>query len=152
MKKILLAVFCLMGICAAQAKHALPEKYYQEVWCKEHGGEIEHVLPDGTRVDCLTEDYAVEFDFAPKWAESIGQSLYYASKTSRRPAIVLIIETGKDFKHYYKITKLCKDYDINLSYMKKPKNPQPYKAEESLLQSIINFILNFLSQILKIFN
>lgn len=53
---------------------------------------MEYKLEDNTRVDCLTPDYAVEFDFASKWAESIGQSLYYAQKTKRKPAVVLIMQ------------------------------------------------------------
>ncbi|WP_171018846.1 hypothetical protein ACONUD_00725 [Microbulbifer harenosus] len=52
---------------------------YQLPWCETAGGVAEYVLPDRTRVDCLTETHAMEFDFAPKWAEAIGQALYYAS-------------------------------------------------------------------------
>ena len=36
--------------------------------------------------------YAVEFDFAEKWAEAVGQALYYALKTGKKPAVVLIME------------------------------------------------------------
>ena len=44
-------------------------------------------------------DMAVEFDFANKWAECIGQALYYGQKTNRTPACVLIIENPtKDFE------------------------------------------------------
>lgn len=53
---------------------------------------MEYVLPDKARVDCLLPDMAVEFDFAPKWAECIGQALYYGKRTNRTPACVLIVE------------------------------------------------------------
>ena len=70
----------------AQAKQ--PERYYQEKWCD---GITEYVLPDRARVDCLTDEYAIEFDFPKKWAESIGQSLYYGKMTGKKPAIALIV-------------------------------------------------------------
>ncbi len=66
-----------------------PESFYQDKWCE---GQTEVVLEDRTRVDCLTDTYAIEVDFAYKWAESIGQSLYYANMTNRKPAVLLIVE------------------------------------------------------------
>ena len=57
--------------------------------------QVEVVLGDQSRVDILMEHYAVEIDWAPKWAESIGQSLYYALRTSRKPAVILLLEAGK---------------------------------------------------------
>ena len=153
MKKILLSLIYFIVISTGcMAKHIVPEKYYQNIWCRENGGEIEHMLPDGTRIDCLTEDFAVEFDFASKWAESIGQSLYYASKTSRRPGIVLIIEKNKDFKYYYRIKQLCNDYGISLWYMKRPKKVSgSIPQDNNPISTIVNFILNLFNEILKIF-
>ena len=75
---------------------------------------MEYLLQDKTRVDCLTNYYAVEFDFAKKWAESIGQSLYYGEMTGRQPAIGLIIESQKDNRYYYRILPLCNRYGIKL--------------------------------------
>ena len=43
-------------------------------------------------MDCLTSCHAVEFDFASKWAESVGQALYYQYKTNKKAMVVLIIE------------------------------------------------------------
>ena len=64
------------------------EKDYQVKYCR---GEIEVRLPDKTRIDCLTETHAIEYDYGKKWAEAIGQSLYYAMHTGKRAGIVLII-------------------------------------------------------------
>jgi hypothetical protein len=75
-----------------QARHLHPESWYQARWCEAQGGEMEHRLPDRARVDCLLPDVAVEFDFGHKWAESVGQALYYATMTGRRCGIVLILE------------------------------------------------------------
>ena len=64
------------------------EKDYVDKYCD---GIKEYVLPDKTRVDCLTNEYAIEFDYAKKWAESVGQSLYYAEKTGKKPAVAIIL-------------------------------------------------------------
>ena len=45
------------------------EKYYQTKFCNKLNGRIEYRLEDTTRVDCLTDDYAIEVDWAKKWAE-----------------------------------------------------------------------------------
>ncbi len=47
-------------------------------------------------MDCLTETHAVEVDFARKWAEAIGQSLYYSHYTGKKPGILLVIGTERD--------------------------------------------------------
>ena len=104
----------------AQAKRMYNEAYYQELWCTEQKGQMEYVLPDYTRVDCLTEDHAIEFDFANKWAESIGQALHYGMMTGKKPGIVLIIEKPKHFVYYNRIVPLCKKYGITLWTMKSP--------------------------------
>ena len=72
--------------------HKHSEAAYQEVWCKAHNGIMEYKNRDYTRVDCLTKDNAVEFDFAKKWAESVGQALHYQLMTGKRAKVVLILE------------------------------------------------------------
>ena len=54
------------------------------------------VLDDRARIDCLTATHAVEFDFAPKWAEGVGQALYYGLKAVRTPGVVLIMTKKGD--------------------------------------------------------
>ncbi len=85
------------------AKHNHKEVWYQTKWCEEHDGILEYVLTDKTRVDCLTEDYAIEFDFGSKWAEAIGQSLHYGAETGRQPGVVLIIEKGSEYKYWIRL-------------------------------------------------
>lgn len=72
------------------------EAHYQKQWCADQRGVLEYVVSSGARCDCLTGTHAIEFDFADKWAEAIGQSLHYAALTSRKAGIVLIIENEKD--------------------------------------------------------
>ncbi len=66
------------------------ETYWQDIIQKEIGGEKEYRLDDGTRVDLLFEDKACEIDWANKWAEGIGQSIYYGLKTERPPLVILL--------------------------------------------------------------
>ena len=94
---VFLAIF--LSINSAYCEHMYPEKAYQAKWCKAHNGQLEYRLADKSRVDCLTEKYAVEFDFANKWQECIGQALYYGQMTKRTPACVLIMEKEKDVKY-----------------------------------------------------
>jgi hypothetical protein len=67
-----------------------------------------------TRVDCLSKDYAIEFDFAKKWAESIGQSLYYSKLTGKSPAIVLILTSPTDYKYVKRVERLESNIKIFL--------------------------------------
>ena len=45
-------------------KHSHSESSYQHAWCSSHNGIEEFENKDYTRVDCLTNSHAVEFDFA----------------------------------------------------------------------------------------
>ena len=82
------------------------ELYYENEWCTPDFGHKEVILWDMTRVDCMTKDYAIEFDFAKKWAESIGQSLYYAKLTGKAPAVVLILTSPTDYRYVKRIERL----------------------------------------------
>lgn len=96
----LLATIAVMSMliypfpCSAKRVH--PERWYQELWCAQHRGTQEVILGDGSRADCITADHAVEFDFADKWAEAVGQSLLYGAHTGKRSGIVIIMEDGGD--------------------------------------------------------
>lgn len=82
------------------------EMYYENEWCTTDFGRKEVILWDMTRVDCMTKDYAIEFDFAKKWAEAIGQSLYYSKLTGKSPAIVLILTSPTDYRYVKRIERL----------------------------------------------
>lgn len=110
MKKLILLILSIMLLCAATHRH--PEKFYQEKWCKENNGKTEYVLPDKTRCDCLTETHAVEFDFGEKWAEAIGQSLYYSLQTGKRAGIVLILEEESDYKFWIRLNTTIDHFKI----------------------------------------
>lgn len=85
------------------------EKDYVNKYCP---GTVEYMLPDKTRIDCLTQEYAIEFDYAKKWAESIGQSLYYAKQTGRKPAVAIILKKESDKKYINRIKDVGLDITV----------------------------------------
>jgi hypothetical protein len=95
------------------------ERYYQTQLCNKLNGKMEYVLKDRTRVDCLTDHYAIEVDFARKWAESIGQSLFYAEMTDKAPAIGLIVDSGKDEKYLKRLKLIANKFNIKIFEIEK---------------------------------
>ena len=102
-------------VLSLEAKHIHKEKYYQRIFCSKFNGILEYTLRDKTRVDCLTSTMAVEVDFSTKWAESIGQSLYYSKMTHKRATVLLILENPqKDIKYLQRLKKVAKDTNIKV--------------------------------------
>jgi hypothetical protein len=90
----------------------LPERVHAQRWCDDNLGTTEVVLSDRTRVDCLTATHAVEVEFAPKWAEAVGQSLHYASLTGKRAGIVLVFRSSRDSRHLTRLLNVVRRYDL----------------------------------------
>ena len=111
MRKLLLITLCIfIQLQTASAScTALKEADYVNMYCK---GKIEYRLSDGTRIDCLTNEYAIEYDWAKKWAESIGQSLYYAKVTGKKPAVAIIMKSASDEKYIKRIQTVDKGITI----------------------------------------
>lgn len=114
-----LATFCFLMLliffpAPLEAKTLHLEKAYQTKWCDQTGGKMEVRLDDATRVDCLTEEFAIEFDFGKKWAESIGQALHYSVKTGRQGGIVLILEHEKDIKYWNRLNNIIEKKHLNI--------------------------------------
>lgn len=92
---------------------AAPEAYYQAQYAATiPGAKMEVVAPDGTRCDILTETHAIEVDFGPKWAESVGQSLNYALQFNKRAGILLILETKADYKYFIRLATIIKQFSL----------------------------------------
>jgi len=67
------------------------------------GGPTEVRLFDDSRVDILTETYAIEVDWAKKWPEAIGQSQYYGIITGKEPGVLILTKDAKaDRKYLYR--------------------------------------------------
>ena len=119
---ILSIFFITSNVFAATNKssssHLHKEAEYQHAWCCAHRGIEEYKNPDFTRVDCLTDTHAVEFDFAKKWAESVGQALYYQLMTGKRAKVVLILEEPQSQMVYYnRVKRLSCVYNFDVEYI-----------------------------------
>ena len=99
-------------------KHQHSEFSYQHAWCSAHNGIEEYENNDMTRVDCLTKKHAVEFDFANKWAESIGQAEHYALMTHKKGKVVLILEDPTSEMIYFeRVKKLARKHHLDAEYI-----------------------------------
>lgn len=118
---ILLLASVLLITCTPQPQYKTKhlEKYYQNNWCVENKGIQEYKVVDETiRVDCLTEEYAVEVEFAKKFYESVGQSLYYSILTGKTPAVLLILEDKKDELFLKRLNVIASKYNIKVFTVK----------------------------------
>ena len=111
---LILNLISISAFAATPKNHKFYEKDYQNYWCSANGGMTEVILPDKARVDCVTKTHAIEFDFAKKWAESVGQSLYYSKMTGKSPAVVLILTNIADYRYVKRIERLDKGIKIFL--------------------------------------
>ena len=89
------------------------EKIISKKWCKENGGRAEVVFDDRTRCDCVTGKYAIEFEYAKKWYQAVGQSLHYAIKSGKAPGIILILKNNGDLEY-------LRSLEATVSYYKLP--------------------------------
>ena len=134
MGKILLSLFLLIFIGKVEAYpfdykyynhwkavyHPHNESSYQHAYCSIYNGIEEYQLPDKTKVDCLTSKNAIEFDFANKWQESVGQALHYGLMTNKKPKIVLILDNKykrRQMVYYNRIKKIGQAYNIDVEYI-----------------------------------
>ena len=118
MKKHFTILFLLLIIgtsSIASQSYPFKEKDYQKAWCERHNGVMEHVLSDQARVDCVTQTHAIEFDFAKKWGENIGQALYYGVSLNKTPGIVLITtDPVNDIKYVKRVQAVAKKFGITV--------------------------------------
>ena len=115
---LLVLAFCNLSVLASSNSHKHLEASYQHSWCVAHNGVEEFKNIDSTRVDCLTETHAVEFDFARKWAESVGQALYYQLMTGKKAKVVLILEIPeKEMKYFERVKALGEEHNFDYEYV-----------------------------------
>ena len=113
MKKLCIVLLILFALPVFAARlHR--ESTYQNKWCSEMCGRQEVQLDDNTRVDCLTKTHAIEFDFANKVYEAVGQALYYSVKTKKKPGIVLILENpSQELRYVNRLRRIARKKDIS---------------------------------------
>ncbi len=142
MFKVLLISTLLLYPIAVNAAHLHYESWYQERWCNANNGQTEVTMPDGTRCDCLTDTHAIEVDFGEKWAESIGQSLYYGLQTGKQPGVVLILEEETDRKYWIRLNTTIEHYNLPIKTWETNEN-------DVFLQSVVRGISSWLQLLLK---
>lgn len=91
---------------------------YESYWVKKLSHRLaartEVVLDDGSRIDLLNKNMAAEVDWAGKWYEAVGQSLYYGCKKDRAPYIFLLVRNKKDMVYARRCQVVCDKYGIGL--------------------------------------
>lgn len=107
--------------CNLEAKTKKYERDYQSAFCKKLNGKAEYTLIDKSRIDCLTSKYAIEIDFGKKWAESIGQSLYYSYMTNKKAGIGIIVDlkNKSDSRYLRRLYAVTKKLDIKVFIINK---------------------------------
>lgn len=114
MKKLLI-VFLFFNFTAHASPTKKNEAYFNHIYCQNIQGQEEFRLANKVRIDCLTDEFAIEMDWAKKWYEGITQALYYGMKTGKKPRLVLIMKSGKDQKYYSRALQTAKHYKLPIS-------------------------------------
>lgn len=105
-----LTVACLLNTLTPAPK---TEVEWSAELAQQVQGEAEHRLPDGSRIDILTDEVAWEVEWSDKWPESIGQSVFYGLATNRKPGVWLLLR-GKHDEDYLQCLMVCRHLNIEL--------------------------------------
>jgi hypothetical protein len=106
---LFLTSLAIFGAVFPKSSQAQNEAFWQSHYCV--GMQLEKHLPSGGYVDCLDDEYAIEVEWAEHWAEAVGQSLYYAAATNRKPGIILLCRESEG-----PVEGLCRSYVYRLEY------------------------------------
>jgi hypothetical protein len=114
MKKLVFLIGMLLITTGLFSQEKQRESYYQEEFAKVLKGETEIVLPDRTRVDIVTEKYAIEVDFGYKWAEAIGQALYYEKMLDKQAGVLLVLEGREEERFLNRLMTVAVEHGIKV--------------------------------------
>lgn len=93
MRNPIVACLVMCGVVAiCPDEQPLNENGHSDRLAEKYEAEREVRLQDGSRVDLLNSEYAIEVDWCTglKWAEGCGQALLYAEMTGKKPALLLL--------------------------------------------------------------
>lgn len=117
---IIICIITLPFVATAQRSPQAPQRRlteaeHQKVLAAKFHAKAEVILWDRTRIDLVNDQHVIEIDFAPKWAEAIGQALYYsiADPSDRTPAIILLVDAGQD-RFAHRCQAVCARHGIKL--------------------------------------
>ena len=119
MKKLIIFITLLFTSLFVDGQFARQkETYYRDIFVKNFAtAKTEVVLPDMTRADIVTDTFAIEVDFGDKWAESIGQSLYYAKQLDKKPGVLLVIDIINDDRFVQRLMTVAAFHGIKVWVM-----------------------------------
>jgi hypothetical protein len=120
-----------VAVAAEAPRH---EADFQKQWAAENSGKVNVRMPDGTRCDVVTGTHAIEVEFAPKWSEAIGQSLFYALQTNKRAGIVLILRTPEDRRYLLRLNSTIEAYSLPIDVWEitpAPRDPSARSARDN---------------------
>lgn len=88
----------------------------------QHSDQVGYVYQDSercawdmSRVDVLTERLAIEIDRSHKWAEAVGQAIFYSTQHRREPAVVLLCGNFSDYTQHIRRSEIvCQKLGIHL--------------------------------------
>jgi hypothetical protein len=112
MKKILLLLFVLLLFGAATCPNR--EIHFKKVFSQSVNGKLDVPLEYKNTVDIATDTFAIDVEFAPKWATSIGHSLYAATKLNKKAAILLITYKDYDTNYVDILMPIANKYNITV--------------------------------------
>ncbi len=98
----------------SQTSRIQNESYYQGIVAEIINGKTEQTLSDGTRCDIITKSHAIEVDWASKWYESIGQSMWYSYQTNKRAGVVLLKKNEADSKYILRMSSLILHRNLDI--------------------------------------
>lgn len=141
MNKILF-IFLFSFQVSSQEVPSLKVKLNEADYVNSHcTGKVEFVLPDKSRVDCLTATHAIEYDWGKKWHESLGQALFYSAMTGKKAGIVLIVEPKTKDRYLTRLSNTIKNKNLNIDIWTINKDTNKKSKEISKEKSMEWFYL-----------
>lgn len=112
-------------LCAIGSSSLADERAEARRLAPKYAAQPEVRMTDGTVCDLVSETEAIEIDYAPKWAEAVGQSLHYAEMTGKKAGIILLLEDpDSEWRHLVRCARLCGKLGIQL-YVEELSREQP---------------------------
>lgn len=89
---------------------------------KTRGWTAEVRMPDGSRADLISDEWAAEVEWAGKWKEAPAQAVLYSVWTDRRPlVIILTTDERADKVHLLRCRLVCERLGIQMEVYKAAK-------------------------------
>lgn len=99
------ALACLVALCSTTSANELTQA---RRLAAKYSAQVEVRLPDDSRVDLLSDTHAIEVDWAPKWAEAVGQAIHYSLLADRKPAVILLLrDPATEWRHLVRAAQVC---------------------------------------------